>query len=323
METIERIADMLNGFNREILCRDRDEIAEIRLRSNGKLRLNLMNGSEAMGELLDDQTFHRIINLLMDNSIYSRENELKQGYFTTSDGFRVGVCGKMTTGANGIDSLANIGSACIRVPREVVGCSGNIVELARKSGRYGILIISPPGLGKTTLMRDYIRTLSDMGMNICLADERREIACCREGVPQLQVGCRTDVLEGCPKSLALNMMIRSCAPDLVAADEIGSPGDAEALLEAARCGVAVAATAHGRSLEDILRRRHIAELVRMGVFDWCIFLGPGRGQILKILPVYAGKNGKVLNVQGDTVDFDSAFQYMCRQDAIQCAEKTM
>lgn len=314
---------MLNSANREILCRSRDGITEIRLRSNGKIRLNMMNGSEVMGEILEPQTFHRIINILMDNSIYSRENELKQGYFTTSDGFRVGVCGKVTAGANGIDSLANIGSVCIRIPREIVGCSSDIVEQAHKSERYGILIISPPGLGKTTLMRDYIRTLSDRGMNICLADERREIACCREGVPQLQVGCRTDVIEGCPKSLALTMMIRACAPDLVAADEIGSREDAEALLEAARCGVAVAASAHGRSLEDILRRRYIAELVQTGVFDWCIFLGPGRGQIQKILPVYAGRNGKVLNVQDDASDFNSAFRYMRGENVIQCPEKKM
>jgi len=280
-----------------------------------------VDGSETEGELLDAQVFRRTINRLMDNSVYSRENELKQGYFTTSDGFRVGVCGKVNAGGGGVDNLVNIASACIRVPREVPGCSAEILRHVQVTKRYSILIVSPPGLGKTTLMRDYIRSLSDAGMNICLADERREIACCLEGVPQMQVGCRTDVLDGCPKSLALTMMIRACAPDLVAADEIGSCADTDALQEAARCGVAVAATAHGRSLDDVFRREHIASLIRTGVFDWFILLGPKRGQIRKILPLFPEADGKVLDVQGDTAGFDTAGLHLRWQDAFKCAQE--
>ena len=306
MSSIEKIADMLDAGNRKILLQNRDRIAEIRIRSGREMRLSVMNGAEVVGKKLDAQEFHRIVNRLMDESVYSRESELKQGYFTTTDGFRVGVCGKVNPGSSGVDYLANIGSACIRVPREVPGCAGQILNCAIKSKRYSILIVSPPGLGKTTIMRDYISMLSNGGMNVCLADERREIACCLEGVPQLQVGCRTDVLDGCPKALALTMMIRACAPDLVAADEIGSKEDAVALLEAARCGVAVAATAHGRSFEDVCRREHIAMLIRAGVFDWCVLLGPKRGQVGKILPLYTGADGKVLDVQGDTAGDDIA-----------------
>ena len=319
MASIEIIADMLNGNNREILCRNRDQITEIRLRSGREMRLSLMGGGEAVGDRIDVQRFLRIINRLMDDSLYSRENELKQGYFTTIDGFRVGVCGKIKADGGGIDCLVNIGSACIRVPREIVGCSEKIVDHVQDTKRYSILIVSPPGLGKTTVLRDYIRMLSDGGMNVCLADERRELACCLDGVPQLQVGCRTDVLDGCPKSLALSMLIRACSPDMVAADEIGTKGDADALMEASRCGVAVAATAHGHDLIDVFSREYIAALIHSGVFDWCVLLGPKRGQIGKILPLYPGADGKVLDVQGDTAGNGTVGMHVRGQNAFKCA----
>lgn len=116
-------------------------------------------------------------------------------------------------------------------------------------------------------------------MNVAVADERREIAACREGVPQLDVGSRTDVMDGCPKAEAMPMLVRACAPDLLVADEIGSRADAEAIRDAARCGVRVAATAHAGDLREALLRGQIAPLIRDGVFDWCAVLGPEPGKI--------------------------------------------
>lgn len=277
---------MLGDLNGEIVRRYATEITEVRLRADRPVYLDLLCGHTIIGESIDGQTLHNILNSLMDNSLYSRENELKQGYFTTSQGFRVGVCGKVNAGKNGIEQLANIGSACIRVPREVPGCAKEIYETTQSSGRYSLLIVSPPGMGKTTMLRDYIRFLSDGGMNIGLADERREIACCLDGIPQLNVGDRTDVMDGCPKHLALNMMIRACAPDLVAADEIGSFDDAMALMDARRCGVQVAVSAHAQNIEDLKRRNPIHMLLDERVFDWCVLLGPSCGQVQQMIALH-------------------------------------
>lgn len=318
MTSLDKIADMLDGKNKEILRSK--ALTEVRLRVNRPVYADMLDGSEAQGERIDVHLLRSIVNLLMDNSLYSRENELKQGYFTTRDGYRVGVCGKINSDGHGIKRLINISSACIRIPREIKGAADEIVRLSIEKKRYSTLIISPPGLGKTTLLRDYIRNLSERGMNIGLADERGEIAGCLEGVPQLDVGCRTDVLDGCPKHLALNMMIRSCAPDLVAADEIGNAEDAQAIMDARRCGVAVAASVHGWDLEDILRREHIRPLMKENVFDWCVILGPERGLVQRIIALHEGAGEGVNDGKGYTSCADTACLHLRGTHALQCAQ---
>lgn len=286
MAMLEKIADMLDVQNREILHNNCEAITELRLRIEQPLRVDLLDGREVEGAAVEAKILHNILNHLMDNSLYSRENELKQGYFTAAGGVRVGVCGKVNSGRDGIEQLANIGSACIRIPREVQNCAEELFGHVLKAQRYSVLIVSPPGLGKTTFLRDYIRLLSDSGLNVGIADERRELACCMGGIPQLNVGCRTDVMDGCPKHLGLTMMIRSCAPNLVAADEIGSRSDGLAIMDARRCGVHVAASAHGYDLADAARRSAIGLLLERNVFDWCVLLGPGRGQVRQIIELH-------------------------------------
>lgn len=178
-------------------------------------------------------------------------------------------------------------------------------------------------MGKTTLLRDYIRLLSDQGMNIGLADERREIACCLEGIPQLDVGKYTDVMDACPKHLALQMMIRACAPDLVAADEIGSTEDAEALLDARRCGVQAAVSVHGLDLEDIKRRGFVRKLLEEGLFDWCVLLGPGRGRVREIISLHENVDEGLYDVQRVAADNDTAGLYLPWPDAFECAQAKM
>ena len=215
--------------------------------------------------------------MLMENSVYAREDELREGFFTAKDGCRIGVCGKLCMREGKVAAMSAISSLCIRIPREIKGCADAISGYAGKN----LLLASPPGCGKTTLLRDFIRRVSDGGMNVCVADERREICGCREGIPQLDVGSRTDVMDGCPKAISIPMMIRSCAPDLIAADEIGGHEDAEALREAKRCGVKIVATVHASSVEDMLKRAGIGELLREGIFDYAVMLG-GVGRILEI-----------------------------------------
>ena len=282
MERVDRLAEVIGGTLGEAVRQNAGTLTELRLRSGRPARLIRMGGAELALEIVEAEHLRRILDRLMENSLYAWEDELRQGYFTAAGGLRVGVCGKLNPGRDAVGNLESIGSACIRFPREVKGCASALMEKITGDRPAGTLILSPPGLGKTTLLRDMVRILSDAGWNVGLADERREIAACREGVPQLDVGARTDVMDACPKAKSIPMLVRSCAPDVIAADEIGGEGDMEAIRDAFRTGVAVLATAHAPDLESALRRKNIAPLLREGVFEWIVTLGPEPGRICTI-----------------------------------------
>ncbi len=253
-----------------------DEICEIRLRVNRPAQLRLLDGSCAEGVCVTRQRLEDIVARLNMGSYYAIEDQLRQGYFTARGGIRVGVCGKMNREAGGEYTLSGIGSVCIRIPREIRNCAMPIWE---KTGFENILIISPPGMGKTTMIRDYIRLASDSGRNIAVADERREIAACMEGVPQMDVGKCTDVIDDCPKERAIPLLLRSCAPEMIAADEIALESEAAALREASKCGVKIAATAHASGFRDVLERKALGSLIREGIFSEIYLLGGRPGNI--------------------------------------------
>lgn len=278
-----QLMDMLDRFLSPEQCRILREksnmLTQVRLRISKPLYLEFLDGSEICGGTVLSDQLQTIANHLMQNSLYACESELKNGYFTAKGGMRVGVCGRIKTGGQGIENLSSIGSMCIRIPREIKGCADPLFQVANREKPPNLLILSAPGLGKTTLLRDYIRQVSDSGLNVGIADERREIAACLEGVPQLDVGSRSDVLDGCPKEYALEMLIRACSPDMVAVDEIGSEKDALALSDAAKSGVSIAATAHARDIGDAYRRKNIQMMLNSGIFDWYVVLGDQKGRI--------------------------------------------
>lgn len=261
-------------------------LSEIRIRSGQKIRYRLTDGTEIAGDVIGAQKLRRLTCSLMENSLYAREEELKEGYFTADGGCRVGVCGKLSILSGSVVEMNAIGSVCIRIPREIKGCAEVLTPYLRES----VLVLSAPGLGKTTLLRDFARRASDAGMNVAVADERREICACVDGIPQLDVGSRTDVMDGCPKALAIPMLVRSCAPDLIVVDEIGSGTDAQAILDACRCGVHVAASAHASGIEDAMRRKNIAVLLENNVFERVVVLGKRPGHIAEIRKVSCGVN---------------------------------
>lgn len=280
MDTVDRLMKLLPEEAAAALAERREEVTEIRLRVNRPAQI-VFDGTDTLaGAPIEARRLREITSVLMDHSFYARETELARGFFTMTDGSRVGVCGRF---AGDGTRLTDVGSVCVRIARAVPGCADGLMGLiAPKDWLRSLLIVSPPGLGKTTLLRDAARQLSEGGLRVGIADERHELAACHMGVPTLDVGPRTDVADGCPRPRAIRQLIRTMAPDVIVADEIGGEADAEALADAARCGVAVVASAHGRSLGEAAQRRWIREIVTTRVLQTLVLLGERPGHIVEI-----------------------------------------
>jgi stage III sporulation protein AA len=253
--------------------------------------------------IVTKEDIFKTLQLVSQNSIYAVEDEIKNGYITISGGHRIGLTGKALLNWDGtLKTLKHISCFNIRVAREIRGAANAVLPhiIDRNNKIYSTLIVSPPKAGKTTLLRDIIRQLSYgvpeyglKGFKIGLVDERSEIACCHEGVPQNDVGIRTDVIDSCPKGLGMMMLLRSMSPDIIATDEIGKPEDAVAIEEALNAGVTIITTAHGSSLEELKKRPTLKELMEINVFKRFLILGFSNG-VGSLEKVINGKNFSVL-----------------------------
>lgn len=184
------------------------------------------------------------LECICNHSLYAYEDEIRQGFITVCGGHRVGVAGKIILDGTRIKCIRHISFLNIRVAHEIKGCSGDVLPYIYSDGKLmNTLIVSAPCHGKTTLLRDIIRVVSDGGMTVGVVDERSEIAACYKGVPQNDVGMRTDVLDCCPKASGMMMLVRTMAPDLIAVDEIGGQQDVDAIFGVINCGCRLLATA--------------------------------------------------------------------------------
>ena len=262
---------------------DCDRLTELRLRAGQPAQLVYAGTDRFVGEPLQPQLVRKIALSLMEHSYYAREEELAQGFFTMRNGFRVGVCGSFARREGGGGSMRAIGSLCIRIARAIPGCAEEVIrQISGGNQLVSTLILSRPGMGKTTILRDAARLLSQQGYMVGIADERHEIAACRDGVPTLDVGPRSDVVDGCPKAQAMEQLIRSMAPDVIVTDEIGNLQDSSSVREAARRGVAIVSSAHASNIE-VFVASGLGRLVRDGLFP-CVILLEGRpGQIGQIV----------------------------------------
>lgn len=246
---------------------------ELRLRIGHPVTVVFPQGELSLGtNPVTGRDLEHLLELASRASVHTVADQLRRGYLTVEGGHRVGLCGTPVLRDGQIHGLGRLSSAAIRVARQVTGAAAPVAQkLLGQSGAFcSTLILAPPGAGKTTLLRDLIRAASDGdGMapqRVGVADERGEVAALWNGRPQLEVGGRTDVLEGCPKALALMLLLRSMNPQVLAADEITDPEDVRAMVSAAGCGAALLATAHGWDRRDLEERPLYRELMAAGVF---------------------------------------------------------
>lgn len=242
------------------------DITEVRLRTNkvvycgifGKFVPLVHNGEEfvASQALLDS-----VVLLATGNSMYAVAGQLLNGFINCSGGVRVGVSGEAVIESDGtVTAIKNINSICIRVPHEVKGClkthKSKLVDNPRNT-----LIVSPPGGGKTTYLRELTRLVSNTGKNILVIDERGELASVKDGVPSLDIGNCTDIFSNIPKKIAYQNSVRAMSPDIIVTDEIFGINEVQAILDILRCGVSVFASMHADSLEAVQKNTTYRELI--------------------------------------------------------------
>ena len=274
-----------------------DSLQEIRIRSRLPLILGTTNGNFTItpeGELspavggayiVKESDVRQIFTAICENSVYAFMEDIKQGFVTIKGGHRVGIAGRAVNGKGGIENFREISSLNIRVAREVVGAANYIIgNIQKDSGIVNTLIVSPPMGGKTTVLRDLARQISDSGIKTALADDRGELAAIFRGVPQNDIGLQTDVIENAPKSQAVVMMLRSMSPQLIVTDKIATKEDIEAVLKCFGTGVSVIASTHGKSAEEVLKRENLRQL----------FSDIGFGQIIVLQKEGKGINTKIL-----------------------------
>ena len=256
---------------------DRARAEEFRLRAGRCMSVLLPEGERSLEAIVTPEELETLCDIAAEFSRYASMETLRQGFLPVRGGFRVGLCGSAVMKDGAVTNLKQISSAVIRISREQRGIARDIAPRLFREGRFcSTLLLSPPGGGKTTLLRDLVRQLSGgegvPPQRITLMDERGEVAVMYRGQPQMDVGPRTDVLDGCPKALAIPMALRAMNPQIIAVDEITVREDLQAMAQAAGCGVALLATIHAANVADLEQKPLYRELLANRVFRQAVLI---------------------------------------------------
>lgn len=286
-------------------------IEEIRLRIQQPLRIKIKSHWKTVQQrngqapiLITKNDIKTTVSRLSAYSLYAFAEELRQGYVTIAGGHRIGFCGKAVVEHGHIQTLCQISSLNIRIAKQIFGCADDILPYLFENNQFcHTLLVSPPGCGKTTLLREMIRRLasSPFDYTVGIADERGEIAGMCEGEAQMQLGENSDIISGCPKAEAMQMLLRSMSPCIIAADELGREEDFQAVSDTIHAGVKLLCTIHGNCLQEVQKRPMLHQLLEMGAIQRFVFLS-GEGQKDRVSYILDGAGQMCYKRKGRTND---------------------
>lgn len=270
MDNFQTVLRWLPAYCRAALTDSAREMPqEIRFRVGKPPTALFSSGERALAaQRVTQRELEQLLSSAIEHSCYAVSDKLREGFVTLSGGHRLGVCGTAAVRDGQILSIRDISSLCLRIARPIAAAPDKIERWLDRS----TLIIGAPGCGKTTLLRDCIRRLSNFGQRVCVVDSRGEIAACMAGVPQMDVGRCTDVLCGCKKGEGMMLLLRSMNPQWIAVDEITDAEDISAIEQCAYCGVRLLATAHAACAAELSARPLYRRLLALGVFEKLLVL---------------------------------------------------
>ena len=289
MERFEQAAQLLPQRLRlcamKLSSQQRGFAEELRLRIGTPMQVVTPWGELTVDErqenVVVEEDLQGIFHKAAQYSAYTVTETIAQGYLTTQGGFRIGLCGSAVVKDGRVTGMRQFSSMAIRISREKNGLALPLLPQLLEEGRFfSTLLLSDPGGGKTTLLRDMVRCLSDGDIphRMALVDERGEIAAACRGVPQMNVGSHTDVLSGCPKAEGIYMLLRTMNPEIIALDEITSQEDLKAVCQSANCGVPLLATIHARNCLELRQKPLFQQLLAEKVFRRAVVIGRHDGE---------------------------------------------
>ncbi|WP_017208893.1 stage III sporulation protein AA [Clostridium beijerinckii] len=278
---------------------NKEQVYELRIKIGKPILVYSKYGESIINYISTKEDMKSIMQKVSNYSLYAYEEDIRQGFITIKGGHRIGIAGECVMEKGEVKTIRNISSVNIRICREVIGCSNKVMKYITSAYKvYNTIIISPPKCGKTTILRDIARNISSgmpslgiAGKKVAVIDERSEIGACYFGIPQSDLGIRTDVLDNCLKREGLIMAIRSLSPEVLICDEIGTKGDVEALIMAFNSGVNIITTIHGFTIEDLYKRRVLSDLLDNEILERVIILS-NRNGIGTVENVYSIKGGE-------------------------------